>query len=119
MLTVVAAPILFAAMAVLDDRSEALALIEHLGGRWYVDRDKPGNPVVSVALSKAGQNGEGLKCLREFPKLRELDLKDLEDADKQLVHLKSLNQIREINLDRSSLTDAGMKHLQGLVGLRP
>ena len=37
MLTVVAAAILFTAMAALEDRSEALALIEHLGGRWYVD----------------------------------------------------------------------------------
>jgi len=73
--------------------------------------------VVSVAMSKAGSNGEGLKYLGVFPQLRELDLKDLGDADTQLIRLKSLGWIKELSLDRSSSTDAGMKHLQGLVGL--
>lgn len=71
----------------------------------------------SVALPQVGPNSEGLKCLKVFPELRELDLKDLEDADNRLVHLKGLKQIKEINLDRSSLTDAGMKHLAGLLQL--
>ena len=117
MLAFVVVPILLGVGSSADDRSEALCLIERLGGSYYVDPDKPGKPVVSVAMSKAGPNGEGLKCLKVFPELRELDLKDLEDADKQLIHLKGLNQIKEMNLDRSSLTDAGMKHLGGLVQL--
>ena len=76
---------LFALVASCDDRSEALALIERLGGRYYVDPVKPGRPLAYVALSNVGSDGEGLKCLRVFPELQELDLKDLEDADRQLV----------------------------------
>ena len=107
MLAFVAASILLALVASPDEQSEALALIEHLGGRYYVDPDKPGKPVVFVAMSKVGTNGEGLKCLKVFPELRELDLKDLEDADTQLIHLKGLNQIKEMNLDRSSRKTPG------------
>jgi hypothetical protein len=109
--------ILLSVVAVSDDRSEALAIIRRLGGDYSVDRDKPGMPVVSVKLSNPGRTGEGLTCLRAFPDLRELDLTDLEDADRQLTHLQGLNQVKEIHLDRSSMTDAGMKHLQGLHGL--
>jgi len=117
MMVLVAAPILLAMMAPTDVRSEALAVIERLGGRYYADPHQPGYPVVSVALSNAGAGGEGLKCLAVFPELRELDLKDLEDADRQLVHLAGLRQVRELSLDRTSLTDAGMRHIRGLVNL--
>ena len=82
----------------LPELSLTLSLIVELGGRYNVDQDKPGKPVVFVAMSKAGPDGEGLKCLKVFPELRELDLKDLEDADDQLIHLKGLNQVKEINL---------------------
>jgi hypothetical protein len=48
-IAVVAAPLLVAALAQNDDQSKALALIEQLGGRYYTS-DKPGKPVVFVAL---------------------------------------------------------------------
>jgi hypothetical protein len=50
---------LLAAVAASDDRAEALALIERLGGCYHVETDKPGKPVVAVAMSKVGLNGEG------------------------------------------------------------
>jgi hypothetical protein len=51
MLALIAAPILLAVAASGDDRSEALALIERLGGRYHVDPDKPGKPAVSVSTN--------------------------------------------------------------------
>ena len=60
MLAFVATPILLIILAAPDDQSEALALIEHLGGRYYIDPDKPGKPVVSVAMSKVGPDSEGV-----------------------------------------------------------
>jgi hypothetical protein len=80
MLALFAMPVLLVVLGAPDDQAEALTLIEHLVGRYYVDPDKPGNPVFSVALSKVGPDGEGLKCLKVFPELRELDLKDLEET---------------------------------------
>ena len=113
-LAFVAAAILLALVTSPDDQSEAIAVIHRLGGNHFVDLDKPGKPVISAALSKAGPDGEGLKSLRAFPQLRELDMKDPEDAGRHLIHLTRLNQIKEISLDRSPLTDAGMKQPGGV-----
>ncbi len=54
MIAVVVAPILLLVSAPPDDRSEALALIERLGGRYHIDPDKRGKPVVSVAMPFLG-----------------------------------------------------------------
>ena len=59
MLALIATPILFALVTSPDDQSEAMAVINRLGGTYYNDPDKPDKPVISVALSKAGPDGEG------------------------------------------------------------
>ena len=50
MLAHAATSILLIIFAAPDDQSDALALIEHLGGRYYVDPGKPGH--IKAAFDK-------------------------------------------------------------------
>lgn len=39
-------------------------------------------------------------------------------GDADLIHLKELKKLRELDLSATNITDAGLEHLKGLRGLR-
>jgi|GEM_PF-3872976 len=63
MITTVAATAVLVVMAACEERAKALASMEYLGGRCSIDPSKPGKPMVPVAMTKVGSQGEGIKCL--------------------------------------------------------
>ena len=96
---------------------QAIEVVMGLGGRVDYDLALPGRPVVYVALNLAGADGAGLKCLKSLPHLEKLDLMDIDGADAALIHVAELTRLRQLNVDRSTLTDRGMRHLLPLVNL--
>ena len=51
-------------------------------------------------------------------RLRELDLHRIEITDAGLVHLQGLTGLERLHLTSTPITDAGLVHLQGLTCLR-
>ena len=56
--------------------------------------------------------------LKSLSQLRSLDLDSTEVTDAGIEHLKGLNRLESLNLDGTEVTDAGIEHLQGLTELQ-
>jgi hypothetical protein len=107
-------------------RERAVAAFEQLGGKVETDTGAPGNPVVKVSLRCAASKDADLVHLQAFPELRELncegcckrdETRRLTDAG--LKHLEGLSRLEYLNLEwHRGITDAGLEHLRGLTSLR-
>lgn len=103
--------------------SQARAEIEKLGGQVTVDKASP-ELVIAVNLSDVAISDAALACLDAFPHLHRLDLghtKKLDPStvtDAGLAHLQGLTELRRLSLTNANVTDAGLVYLKGLTHLQ-
>src|ERR1044072_1935906 len=98
-------------------RERAVALVERLGGKFEVDAEAPGSPIVKIDLHGSAVTDEELEALAGLGGLRHLDLRLTKVGDKGVAHLKRLNGLRFLNLFRTQLGDRGLKQLKELTAL--
>ncbi len=93
--------------------AQAINAIEELEGDYSREDDEDDNsPVVAVNLAGRHVNDAVLSQLKNFPKLRNLDLSNSSITDAGLTHLKELKQLQTVMLTRTQVTDAGVADLQ-------
>jgi TPR repeat protein len=108
--------------------SKAADYFRQMGATVVVDQSAPGKPVTGLTLYNAAKPLDPLDTvelllalperLADLPNLRTLDLSHvaLEDNDLRAIapHIKG---VRSLNLERTDITDAGLKGLEGLTNL--
>jgi hypothetical protein len=60
----------------------------------------------------------GLQTLKSLKNLRRLDLRGSSITDSGLANLSGLHELRELSLSRTAVSDAGLKHLEQLTKLQ-
>jgi hypothetical protein len=108
----------------------ALAGVRQAGGLYARDEEDARRPVVSIDLDeflvddsgreyrKGRASDDLLARLVWFDRLRELSLERTLVTDAGLAHLAGLKSLRRLNLRGSPITDAGLLHLARLPGLQ-
>jgi hypothetical protein len=117
MLAVLAAGLLVAAEKPTESAKsdqEIISEIEKLRGSVGVDEDKPGKPIVAVALYCTKVTDTWLSNLRALPTLEDLCLSNTKVTDAGLIHLSGMKQLQGLDLSFTKVTDAGLRHLTGL-----
>jgi hypothetical protein len=103
-----------------DAEDRAAKAVEKLGGQVVRDDKDPAKPVVAVTMPQYGKvTYADLKGLEALKGLKSLDLSSCEGltgaAPGALAMLKGL---QTLNLDGTDVTDAGLKELAPLTGLK-
>ncbi len=99
------------------DSELAVAQLLTLGARTVRDEASPGQPVVAVFLDRTPIADADLVHLKGLAHLTNLQLRDTAITDAGLVHLKRLTSLKSLDLSRTRVTDAGAVHLKGLTNL--
>ena len=87
-------------------------------GAPEIEQDEQGD-VVAVSLAKNQRITDAeLVHIKGLPKLKELNLIDTQITDAGLRHLRGLKKLRKLWLDQTEITDEGLLHLKGLTNLR-
>ena len=114
----------FAVAAWSRERSErtVVALIEANGGTvqrvgWFDPRIWHWQGVEKVKLRGTGTDSGMLGSLQHLPALRSLDLADTPFRDQDLSHLLRCAGLTKIRLDRTAITDAGLKQIAAMTQL--
>ena len=92
------APVLCWAADPKAEEAKAIAAIEKLDGSVTFDENSPGRPVIGVNL-----------CGYESP---------VKAGDAVMEHIKGLNQLRDLDLSGTRVTDAGLSNIKGLSRLQ-
>lgn len=100
------------------EQTEAIAAIERLGGKVKFADDRPGRPVVEIALGGTAVSDADLGRLACFPELETLSLFDSAIGDAGLAHLKPLANLRTLYLGRTKVTDVGLDAVAGMTQLK-
>ena len=100
------------------EQAEAIAAIERLGGKLKFADDRPGRPVIEIALGGTAASDADLACLARFPELETLSLFDSSIGDAGIAELKPLANLRTLYLGRTKITDAGLDALAGMQRLK-
>ncbi len=92
-----------------------------IGNQWSPEFQKM--KIVDFAKAKKEQDSywkvyAPLTALKLLKWTEELSLKGVDFDDNEMVHLRSLTQLKKLNLDNTPVTDAGLKHLKGLKNLK-
>jgi hypothetical protein len=107
--------------AVKDELSAAKA-VEKLGGQVRMDANRPGKLVRDVDLSDKpitdAQLKELMKELKELDNLEELRLENTQVTDTGLKELKDLKSLLTLALFGTKVTDAGLKEVNKIKSLR-
>jgi squalene-hopene cyclase-like protein len=104
----------------IANQQRAFDTIREFGGRYEVDENRPGRPVVRVVVDFAVDDEQLANLttrLIAFSHLESLHLKSEKITDAGLIHLKSLPQLRCLALENAAITDAGVWHLNTLTNL--
>jgi hypothetical protein len=107
-----------------EAQAKAVAAIEKLGGKVEIDGTLPGKPVVAVDLAQAKIKDDDLACLVACTELRKLQLERATITDAALVHIRGLAKLELLNLKVLSgnrpfgITDKGLVHLKDLKQLK-
>src|SRR5712691_5751325 len=81
----------------------AAAEIVKLGGKFEIDRNSPGKPVVTVELRNPKVTDDNLKHLEKLTGLRSLTLGYITDAGME--HLRDLTQLQSLTIFSARITD--------------
>ena len=104
------------ATEVNPEQAKAVAEIEKLGGNVIVDEKS--QAVIGVSLRKTKVTDAELVCLKGLTNLEELELERTKVTDAGLEHLQGLTKLQWLGLAGTNVTDAGLEHLQGLTKLQ-
>ena len=98
--------------------SLALEKIGQLGGGVERDNKLPDNPVVGVSLDLFTQFGDQHACLlKVFKDLKSLNLNRTHITDSGLKELSELKDLTTLGLGNTAITDAGLRELKGFKNL--
>ena len=97
-----------------DDAEEVIARLKRLGARIQLDDQKQ---VIGVNFGERKIADADLVHLKGLSHLRELDLTRTPTTSAGLVHVKELKALRKLYLTDTKVDDAGLAHLQGLKSL--
>ena len=100
------------------EQAEAIAMIERLGGTLKFSDDRPGRPVVEIALGGTPVADADLARLACFTELETLSLFDSAIGDEGLARLAPLVKLRTLYLGRTRVTDDGLAALAGMSKLK-
>lgn len=100
------------------EREQTIARIAKLGGKFELDEQRPGKPVIKVDLRRTKVTDADLEILKGFTQLRSLNLGSLGVTDAGMKHLKGLTALEHLNLAHTTVGDAGLEHLKGLIKLK-
>jgi hypothetical protein len=120
-LVVVAAGLLVAAekpTEIAKSHAKIITEIKKLGGHVGVDEDRPGKPIVAVALYCTKVTDAWLANLKGWATLEDLCLSNTKVTDAGLIHLSGLKQLQVLDLAFTKVTDAGLRHVSGLQKLQ-
>jgi hypothetical protein len=85
------------------------------GGFWNLPGQTFFSTVVEVEFGSASVTDAGFgRLTKEFTQLRELHLDGTPITDAGLKHLEGLRQLQILELEYMRVTDAGLEHLEGL-----
>lgn len=101
-----------------QDESQAIAIIEMVGGKFQRDEKLPGRPITEIVLSFTPFTDVGLKELRNLENLTALKLIHTQITDAGLTHLRDLKNLATLDLSETPITDTGLKELRELKNLR-
>jgi hypothetical protein len=103
------------AFAAAAGQAKAKAILAKLGAK--VEADAAGD-IVGVTVHNQKVTDDDLKCLKDLPKLKSLDLSHTDIQNAGLVHLGGLQSLEKLDLSFTKATDAGLAHLKGLSRLK-
>ena len=96
----------------------AIQAIEEAGARVELNSLAPGEPVDCVAAGDRSKLGDGeMKYIAQFDQLKELGLASSYVTDAGLAHLQVLTSLRRLDLTGTQITDAGLVHVERLTNL--
>lgn len=102
-----------------ETQDRALDALRKVGAIIERDRQRPGNPVIAIDLSFSDVRDKDLEALKAFPDLRILNLRECwGTTEKGLQCLAGLTQLRELDLQKTGVSDEGLKHLEKLTNLQ-
>lgn len=104
--------------AISKEQESALEGIDVLGGdyEWDEESDKP--VVIRVVLTDTAATDSTLATLKQFRKLRSLELAGTRITDAGLAEIKELKDLEVLDLSRTRVTDAGLGNLKELKRLK-
>ena len=100
------------------EQASDVQAFEALGGGVERDESSKDAPVVAVSLDGSRATDSDLPRLKDFPRLRVLELGGTAVTDGGLTHLEGLTSLEELDLSQTRITDAGLAHLKGLTKLK-
>ena len=100
------------------EQADAIAALERLGGKLKFADDRPGRPVIEIALGGTAASDADLARLACFPELETLSLFDSDIGDAGVANLKPLVQLQTLYLGRTKISDAGLDALAGMQRLK-
>src|ERR1700722_9280045 len=97
--------------------AQSVREIERLGGTVKRDATLPNHPVTTVALGFSRFRNKDTYLLKDLNNLAELDLSCTGVTDVGLKQLKELKNLTQLGLSNNQITDAGLKQLSDLTNL--
>ena len=95
-----------------------MAKIKQAGGNVVYDENAPGKPVVRVDFESLHTNNENERYIDPIGEVSNPTPKGDMPLGGLRPHLESLPQLRELRIfGDAAISDAGLKHLEGLTGL--
>lgn len=106
------------------DEAAVLKMIKDRGGTYEADREKPGEPVVSVKLPGRNVTRDDIRQLKVLTELRNLSFNACTKpwptssgklTDESMKELAGMKNLRSLDLaGHTAITDAGLKELKSL-----
>lgn len=96
----------------------AIAYFKKLKGKMTVDETSPDKPVIGLSLDLSDVTDAELVYLKGLAELQNLDLSGTQITDAGLVHLAGLTKLQELRLSSTKITDAGLEQLKRLTQLQ-
>src|SRR6201995_2170857 len=89
------------------DEQKAIDAIKRLGGKVEFDGDTP----IAVDLADSQATHKDLHWLKNFPKLKSLEMWGAGITDAGLDHLRGLTNLQTLVLENTDITDKGLEKL--------
>ncbi|MCH8921615.1 MAG: hypothetical protein IIA67_00530, partial [Planctomycetes bacterium] len=97
------------------DEKDARAALLAAFTKWELDEN---GHVTRVSLSPFEDARAVAKDLKSLKELRELNLQDTNITDDELKHIRGLTNLESVSFAGTKVTDAGLEHLKGLKNLQ-
>jgi hypothetical protein len=97
-----------------DAETRALSIVTMFNGTAIRDEQAPGRPVISVGIWNKELSEDRVKVLAGLKELRRVNLEKCSVTDAGVKELACLSRLQDLVLCETKVTDEGLKHLAGL-----